>query len=519
MLRPTRRELLGSAGAALAMMSMPSLVAACRRGPAALAPTDAPEAAYLGWFGVDHDLLRRVLATLGARGADYGELYFQYSRNTSISLEDGVVGRASVDIDQGVGLRVVIGQQVGYAFTQDLSEESLHEAARTASAIAAGLTARSAPVAWNTSPPGDRYRIAVPWSEVGVDERLKLVHAAEAQTRARAAGRGDAALDKVSVSFADVDEKVLIADLAGNLIVDDRPMGRLWVNCTASRGGQLQSNRSNLAGRHGLDWYTEARLDQVATEAIDRTYVLFDAVRPKAGVMPVVLAAGASGILLHEAIGHGMEADFNRKDVSIYASMIGRKVAPDFVTIVDDGTQAGERGALNYDDEGTPAVKTTLVRDGVLESYLHDKISATHYKLAPTGSGRRESYRHPPLPRMRSTYMENGPHSVDEILAGIEYGIVAETFTNGQVQIGAGDFTFFVKNGHLVENGKITAPIADVNIIGNGPDALQKMTMVAGDSKLDTGGWTCGKDGQSVPVSQGMPTVLVSALTVGGSDV
>ena len=516
MIRPSRRQLLGSAAGGIAVLSMPSFLAACVRdkGIVASAAAPLPEDPFLTWFGVDRPLISRVLAELGSRGADHGELYFQHTRSTRISMEDGIVGRAGTSIEQGVGLRVVVGDQVGYAYTEDLTEESLLAAARTAASIASGATPRAAPLAFAASPIGDRYRIAVPWSDVGVAEKLALVQKTDALTRSR-----EASVEKVSVMLADSQERVLIADMAGNIVLDDRPMSRLYVSCTAKKGDAMQSNGSNLAGRRGLDWYTDERLATVTTEAVDRTMILFDAVRPKAGEFPVVLAAGASGILLHEAIGHGMEADFNRKDSSIYSRMIGRKVAPDFVTIVDEGTQSGERGALNYDDEGTPAGRTVLVQNGVLESYLHDRISAAHYGLAPTGSGRRESYRHAPLPRMRSTYMENGPHSRDEIIASVPYGIVAETFTNGQVQIGAGDFTFFVKNGWLVENGKITAPIKDVNIIGNGPEALERVTMAANDSRLDTGGWTCGKDGQSVPVSQGMPTVLVSRLTVGGSDV
>jgi TldD protein len=254
-------------------------------------------------------------------------------------------------------------------------------------------------------------------------------------------------------------------------------------------------------------------------EAVDRTLILFEAKRPPAGVMPVILAAGASGILLHEAIGHGMEADFNRKGTSIYSDMIGKKVAEPFVTIVDQGTIANERGALNYDDEGNACGRNVMVENGVLRSYLHDSISASQYKVPATGSGRRQSYQYPPMPRMTCTFMEDGPHSREEIIAAVDHGIIAETYTNGQVQIGAGDYTFYVKNGWLVEKGKITAPIKDVNIIGNGPESLQRISMVADDAKLDTGGWTCGKNGQMVPVSQGIPTVLVSKMTVGGENV
>jgi TldD protein len=244
--------------------------------------------------------------------------------------------------------------------------------------------------------------------------------------------------------------------------------------------------------------------------------ILFEAVPAPAGEMPVVLAAGSSGILLHEAIGHGMEADFNRKGVSIYADKIGKPIAKSFVNIVDEGTQEGARGAINVDDEGNAAGRTSLVQDGILTTYLHDTISAKHYKVAPTGNGRRESYQYAPMPRMRSTYMLPGPHRRDEIIASVKKGIYCSNFTNGQVQIGAGDFTFYVKNGYMIEDGKLTRPIKDVNIIGNGPKVLEKVDMVSDDLSIDEGGWTCGKDGQSVPVSQGMPTVRVASITVGG---
>jgi TldD protein len=300
--------------------------------------------------------------------------------------------------------------------------------------------------------------------------------------------------------------------------MDHRPMTRVTAVVTAQKGEEIQSGYSNIAAREDFNWYTEERLTTMATEAVDRTLILFDARRPPAGEMPVILASGASGILLHEAIGHGMEADFNRKGTSIYSDMIGKKVAEPFVTIVDEASIPNERGALNYDDEGEKAGRTVLVEDGIMKSYLHDGISAKQYDVQPTGSGRRESYKFSPMPRMSCTFMEDGPHTRDEIIAAVDHGIIAETFTNGQVQIGPGDYTFYVKNGWLVEGGKITAPIKDVNIIGNGPESLRRITMVANDARLDTGGWTCGKNGQRVPVSQGIPTVLVSKMTVGGEN-
>ena len=497
-----------------ATLTLPHFLAAS--GPKDLsvqaAADGTPANPFLSWFGIDEAVLRAVMAELTSRGADAADLYFQYARINSIALEDGIISRASSRVDQGVGLRVVIGDQVGFAITEDLTKEAMLAAAKTAAGIASGTTPATVAASFRTKPPGHFYEVTVPWSAVGIDRKLPILERAEALVRAK-----ESAIDKVSVTWSDVDERILVADLRGNIVTDHRPMHRLWVSTTASKNGVTQANGSNLSGRQGIEYYSDDKLGEVAQQAIDRTMVLFDARRPPSGEMPVILTAGASGILLHEAIGHGMEADFNRKNTSMYSDMIGKKVAPDFVTIVDDGTLPGERGALNYDDEGNACERTTLVENGVLRSYLHDDISARHYGVASTGSGRRESFRFPPMPRMRCTYMENGPHSKDEIVGAVEKGIIAETFTNGQVQIGAGDFTFYVKNGWLIEGGRITAPIKDCNIIGNGPDVLKKVSMAAADSKLDTGGWTCGKNGQGVPVSQGLPTVLVSSVTVGGT--
>jgi TldD protein len=288
------------------------------------------------------------------------------------------------------------------------------------------------------------------------------------------------------------------------------------VNCTAEKGGQRESNGFNTAGRQGFEFYTDSRIENLVDEAVARTQFLFGAKTAPAGSLPVVLAAGSSGILLHEAIGHGMEADFNRKNISVYSDKLGKSIAPNDVTIVDDGTQAQARGSINIDDEGKDGQRTVLVENGVLRSYMHDKISAQHYGVEPTGNGRRQSFRHAPLPRMRNTYMMPGPHDPDEIIKSVKRGVYAQTFTNGQVMIGAGDFTFYIKTGFLIEDGKLTQPIKDTNIIGNGPDVLQKTDMVGNDFKFDEGGWVCGKDGQSVPVSLGMPTVRVSEITIGG---
>ncbi|HEU0032172.1 MAG TPA: TldD/PmbA family protein [Kofleriaceae bacterium] len=511
-----RRRFLHAAGAGTALLAMPQFLAGCSRNGASSTtlPATTPENPFLAWFGVDEAMLRRVMAELTSRGATHADMYFQHTRNNSIAMEDGIISQASSTIEQGVGLRVVVGDQVGYAFTEDLTEPAMLGAARTAAAIASGGgSVKPEHFAYRDAAKG-YYQIQVPWTEVGVDKKLPRIQKAEALVRAR-----EPAVKKVTVYWGDSDERVMIVTREGRIITDHRPMARMFVNLTAEKNGKQQSNGSNVAGRRGFEWFTDAQLEKVTREAVERTMVLFDAKRPPAGELPVILAAGASGILLHEAIGHGLEADFNRKGTSIYASKLGQKIAPEFVTIVDDATLDNERGALNVDDEGRETERTVLVENGVLRSYLHDQISADHYKIKSTGSGRRESYRFAPMPRMRCTYMTDGPHTREEVIAAVKgTGIIAETFTNGQVQIGAGDYTFYIKNGWLVEGGKITAPIKDVNIIGNGPESLSRITMAANDSKLDTGGWTCGKDGQGVPVSQGLPTVLVSKMTVGGEN-
>ena len=453
------------------------------------------------------------MSELTSRGADNADLYFQHTRNNSLTLEDGIVSSANSGIQQGVGLRVVIGDQTGYAFTEDLTLQSMLAAARTASAIASGSQI-IAPQSFNPQETGNLYTTTVPWADVGVDQKLPVMKFIEQRAKSK-----DPAIEKVAVYWRDGDERVMIATLDGKLVTDHRPMARVTVVITAKKGEEAQSGYSNIAAREEFSWFSEERLSKMVDEAVDRTMIQFEAKRPPAGEMPVILAAGASGILLHEAIGHGMEADFNRKGTSIYSDMMGKKVAESFVTVVDQANIPRERGALNYDDEGNKAGRTVMVENGVLKSYLHDQISAKQYDIKPTGSGRRQSYQYAPMPRMSCTFMEDGPHTKDEIIAAVDHGIICETYTNGQVQIGAGDYTFYVKNGWLVEGGKVTAPIKDVNIIGNGPESLKRITMVANDARLDTGGWTCGKNGQSVPVSQGIPTVLVSKMTVGGENV
>ena len=289
------------------------------------------------------------------------------------------------------------------------------------------------------------------------------------------------------------------------------------ISCTAEEGGRRESSGSNVAARAGREFWDDPAPNRLLVEkAVDLTTFLLSAGPPPAGEMPVVLAAGPSGILLHEAIGHGMEADFVRKGTSLYGSRIGTRIANEHVTIVDDGTLAHNRGAVGMDDEGNLPQRTVLVENGILCGFLHDEISARHFSVPSTGSGRREGFRYPPMPRMRVTFMESGPDDPREIVAGVRRGIYCATFGNGQVQIGAGDFAFYMRHGWLIEDGRLTRPIKDANLVGNGPEALERITRVGNDLKLDSGGWTCGKAGQAVPVGHGIPTVLVSSLVVGG---
>jgi TldD protein len=461
-------------------------------------------------YALDDMIYQRVLNAALERGGDYCDLYFQLSTSNTIALEDNEVNRAYRGADVGVGIRVVVGDTTGYAFCEVLDEKSMVEAAKLAAAIAqGGKNIDAQPIVVKSA--ADHYAIETQWSDVGALDKMPLLQ--QMNTRALAA---DPRITKVRLRFSDSESHVMVVDSLGGKTYDYQPMVTSYIYCVAEHQGRKEENYSTIGGRVDLSYFSEAKIHEAVDQAVARTLILFEADRPSGGEMPVVLGAGSSGILLHEAIGHGMEADFNRKGTSIYSDSIGQKIAPDFVSIVDDGTLSAARGSINVDDEGASSKRTVLVENGVLRSYMHDRISAKHYGVEPTGNGRRQSFRSMPLPRMRSTYMLNGPHKKDEIIASVKKGIYAETFTNGQVQIGAGDFTFYIKNGYLIEDGKLTQPIKDVNIIGNGPKVLKDVSMAADDMFIDEGGWTCGKDGQSVPVSIGMPTVKISSITVGG---
>jgi len=378
-----RRDFLGTVAAGSAIITMPGFLSGCGVQNATTIASATPENPFMEWFGVDQSVVARVMSELTSRGADAADVYFQHSRTNSLTLEDGIA------------------------------------AARTASAIASGSRI-AAPQSFNPLKTGDLYTTTVPWADVGVDQKLPVMKFIEQTARSK-----DTAIEKVAVYWADGDERVMIATLGGNLVTDHRPMARVTVVVTAKKGDETQTGYSNIAAREEFSWFSEERLSTMVDEAVDRTMIQFEATRPPAGEMPVILAAGASGILLHEAIGHGMEADFNRKGTSIYSDMMGKKVAEPFVTVVDQADIPRERGALNYDDEGNKAGRTVMVENGILTSYLHDEISAKQYGIKPTGSGRRESYQYAPMPRMSCTFMEDGPHTKEEIVAAVDHGIIS----------------------------------------------------------------------------------------------
>ncbi|HBL34357.1 MAG TPA: peptidase U62 [Porphyromonadaceae bacterium] len=469
--------------------------------------------AAMDHFGVSKNDIRNTLAAALEKGGDYADLFFEHTFNNYVGLQDGAVNRCNSNIDFGMGVRVLSGDQTGYAYIEDITPQEMLKAARTAARIADG-SAKTAPAALTEKPlKKNYYTVSTRWEEVLLKDKTPYLQRLNEKVFAL-----DKRVQKVSASLSDSTTHILFCNSEGVSYYDYRPMSSLSALCIMQENGRTESNYASRAYRKGFEFLTDELTDVIAREAVEKTALLFKAVKPKGGEMPVVMGAGGSGILLHEAIGHAFEADFNRKNVSIFAGQLHKKVCNEHINVVDDGTIPFNRGSVNIDDEGTDGQKTYIVREGVLTSYLHDRISARHYGIASTGNGRRESFRYPPMPRMRATYMEAGDRKEKDIIASVKKGIFVDNFTNGQVQIGAGDFTFFVKSGYLIENGELTQPIKDINIIGNGPKALADITLVADNPAIDNGTWTCGKDGQSCPVTCGMPSALVGKLTVGGNS-
>jgi TldD protein len=463
--------------------------------------------------GVDAKLAERLLGVALSTGGEHADLYFEYQAASDFAFEEQRVRTVGHAVTLGLGVRVVLGEATGYAYTEELSEARMLAAARTAAQIAASGY-KAAPMACTSVALPSFYPVAELSMARPGDDKVALLRRADAAARSY-----DSRIIRVEAGFVEGWADVLVVSSEGRIARDRQPMVRLAVSAVAEEKGKRQSGRSGTAKRRGLDLFDEpgSTPEHHGREAARLAVAMLHAEEAPAGPMEVVLAAGESGILLHEAVGHGLEADFNRKQTSNYTGQVGKQVASPLCTVIDDATITGARGSINVDDEGTPGGRNLLIENGTLVGYMHDRISARHFGCAPTGNGRRESFRQPPLPRMTNTMLAPGKDDPDDIVRSVHRGIYAKRFSGGQVNISNGDFVFALTESYLIEDGKLTAPLRGVNLIGNGPDVLRKVTMVGHDFELSDGTWTCGKDGQSVPVGIGTPTVKVSQITVGGT--
>ena len=479
--------------------------------PASTRPVDFFDDKY----GMDSTSLQRILGKTLSPQVDYADLYFQHEVSDAVSLEEGQVKQASKHVNQGVGVRAISGEKTGYAFSDDITVSTLEIAAGTARQIASS-SAETASVAIQAAqmPAHNLYPVQTPGPEVPIAAKLELLQKIDAFCRAY-----DPRISKVQTSLSSVHQFVLVATSDGLVIGDVRPLLRLNVLCIAT---QQDNRQSGSAGGGGRVEYTflldnDHYLD-FAREAARRAIVNLDAVATPAGTMDVVLGPGWPGILLHEAIGHGLEGDFNRKGLSAFSGRMGERVASELCTVIDDGTMAQRRGSLNVDDEGTPTSSTVLIENGVLCGYMQDTLNARLMGVSPTGNGRRQSYAHMPMPRMTNTYMLAGTSEPEEIIASVDAGLYAVSFGGGQVDITNGKFVFSMNEAYVIDKGKVTRPVKGASLIGNGPDVLTRITMVGNDLGFDTGVGTCGKNGQSVPVGVGLPTIRIHDLTVGGTQ-
>jgi TldD protein len=464
-------------------------------------------------YSLDESHLQKVLASIFEHRANFADLYFQYTRSESFSLEEGIVKSGSFDIEQGVGVRAVAGDRTAFAYSDDISLESLNEAAAAARSIARQGSGR-ARVAARMAPRSQvsLYGTADPVASVDATEKIRMLERIEHHARAR-----DPRVKQVMANIGADYDVVLVARSDGVLAADVRPLVYLSVTTIVEQDGRREQGYAGGGGRYDLGYYSEERLAEFARRAVDSALVNLDARPTPAGVMPVVLGPGWPGILLHEAVGHGLEGDFNRKGSSAFSGRIGERVASKGVTVIDDGTLEHRRGSLNVDDEGNPTQRTVMIEDGILRGYIQDSLNARLMKAAPTGNGRRESFAHLPMPRMTNTYMLGGKDDPAEIIRSVKKGLYASSFRGGQVDITNGKFVFSMAEAYLIENGRITAPVKGATLIGNGPDALTRVTMIGNDMELDPGIGSCGKDGQSVPVGVGQPTLRIEGLTVGGT--
>jgi TldD protein len=462
---------------------------------------------------MDEHALARVLGGLMKPGVEAADLYFQHSASESWLYEDGFVKTGSHHVEQGVGVRAMAGEKTGFAYSDEIALPALSEAAGTANAIVRHGQQASVR-AWAPAAAMPLYAAASPLASLPVEQKLELLRRAD-----RAARAADPAITHVIVSLAGTHETVLVTASDCTLAADGWPLGRMNVTVIAERNGRREQASAGGGARAGYEYFLKGELPEAyAREAVRQALVLLEAAPAPAGAMTVVLGPGWPGVLLHEAVGHGLEGDFNRKGSSAYSGRIGQKVASELCTIVDDGTLRDRRGSLTLDDEGTPSQCTVLIEDGILRGYLQDKHNARLMGMKPTGNGRRESYADLVMPRMTNTYMRAGPHDPAAIIASVPRGLYAVNFSGGQVDITSGNFVFSASEAYLIEDGKVTRPVKGATLIGNGPEALTKVTMVGNDLKLDTGVGVCGKEGQSVPVGVGQPTLKIEGLTVGGTQ-
>ena len=462
---------------------------------------------------IDEALAQRLLAVALEKGGDYADLFFEYNVTGSYSFEDGILKAAGRSFGTGLGVRVRKGEATGYAYVEDLSVEAMERAARTAAQIADG-GGSPAPVGLKALDVANRYDVGTLSLDLAGEEKRALLERAD-----RAAHAADSRVTRVEASLAESIREILIATSDGRLVRDRQPLLRFGVRAIAEANGKRQAGSSGGGGRVGWNYFDGKSPEWHAKEAVRQAVAMLDAREAPAGEMDVVLGPGDSGILLHEAVGHGLEADFNRKKTSNYTDQIGQRVASELCTVVDDADIGHSRGSINVDDEGHLPQKAVLIEEGILRGYMQDRQSAEFFGSTPTGNGRRESFKSHPMPRMTNTLLLAGPHDPEEILKSVKRGVYASRFGGGQVDISNGDFVFSLTEGYLIEDGKITAPLKGVNLIGNGPDVMRKVTMLGTDMELSDGIWTCGKDGQSVPVGVGCPTIKIAGMTVGGTQV
>lgn len=468
---------------------------------------------FLTPSGLSESQLEQVFGHLLTKGTTLSDLYFQSARYESWSLEEGIIKSGSYSIEQGVGVRSVCGEQTGFAYSAEISLPALLESAKAAGAISrAGQSGRVN--AWQVSAPERHlYGIDDPLASLSEDDKIGFLKNIDSLARA-----ASPYVRQVMANMVAVHEIILIIDESGRMTADVRPLVRTNVSVIVERDGQTESATAGGGGRFNLDFFLDAnKAQEYAEEAVRKALINLDAEAAPAGSMTVVLGNGWPGVLLHEAIGHGLEGDFNRKGTSAFAGRIGEQVAARGITVVDDGTLAQRRGSLSVDDEGTQTQCTTLIEDGILKGYLFDRQNAALMDTCSTGNGRRQSYSHLPMPRMTNTYMRSGDYDPEEIIRSVDKGVYAVNFSGGQVDITSGKFVFSASEAYRIENGKLGAPIRNATLIGNGPDVLTRVSMVGNDLELDSGIGVCGKDGQSVPVGVGQPTLRVDGLTVGGT--